>query len=80
MKVLLFGRLRDVAGWRERDFDAAPTHLSALKALIGSEDAGLAAAIDGPGVRASVDRVLVKGDVALHPKAEVAFLPPMSGG
>jgi molybdopterin synthase sulfur carrier subunit len=80
VKVLLFGRLRDLAGWRERSFDPSATHLSALKALIGAEDGALAAALDGPGVRASVDRVLVKGDVALHPRAEVAFLPPMSGG
>jgi molybdopterin synthase sulfur carrier subunit len=80
MKVLLFGRLRDLAGWRERSFDPSATHLSALKALIGAEDAALAAALDGPGVRASVDRSLVNGDAALHPRAEVAFLPPMSGG
>lgn len=80
MKVLLFGRLRDVAGWRERSFDPSATHLSALKALIGRDDPALAEALDGPGVRASVDRVMVTGDVALHPRAEVAFLPAMSGG
>jgi len=80
MKVLLFGRLRDIAGWRERSFDPSTTHLSALKALIGAEDPALAAAIDGPGVRASVDRQMVQGDAALHARAEVAFLPPMSGG
>jgi molybdopterin synthase sulfur carrier subunit len=80
VQVLLFGRLRDVAGWRERSFDPSATHISALKALIGAEDAALAAALEAPGVRVSVDRMLVKGDAALHPKAEVAFLPPMSGG
>ncbi len=27
-----------------------------------------------------LDKAVVRGDVALHPHAEVAFLPPMSGG
>jgi molybdopterin synthase sulfur carrier subunit len=80
MQVLLFGRLRDIAGWRERDFDPSATHVSALLALIAAEDEALGAALDAPGVRVSVDRVIVNGDAALHPRAEVAFLPPMSGG
>jgi molybdopterin synthase sulfur carrier subunit len=80
MRVLLFGRLSDLAGWRERAFDPPPASLAALKALIAAEDAALGAALDGPGVRAAVDRELVRGEAALRPGAEVAFLPPMSGG
>ena len=80
MRVLLFGRLGDIAGWRERGFDPAPATLSALKALIAAEDAALGLAIDAKGVRAAVDRVLVHGEAALAATAEVAFLPPMSGG
>jgi molybdopterin synthase sulfur carrier subunit len=80
MRVLLFGRLGDLAGWRERMFDPAPASLAALKALIAAQDAVLGAALDGPGVRAAVDKVLVRGEVALAAGAEVAFLPPMSGG
>jgi molybdopterin synthase sulfur carrier subunit len=79
-RVLLFGRLRDIAGWRERSFDPAPERLSALKAMIRRVDAALADALDGPGVQAAVDKALVRGDVMLRPGAEVAFLPPMSGG
>jgi molybdopterin synthase sulfur carrier subunit len=79
VRVLLFGRLSDIAGWRERSFDAPP-RLSALKALIGQDDRALAEALDGPGVRAAVDKALVRGDVALKAGVEVAFLPPMSGG
>ena len=79
-RVLLFGRLRDVAGWRERCFDPPPGRLSELKAQIRRMDGALADAIDGPGVQAAVDKALVCGDVALAPGAEVAFLPPMSGG
>lgn len=79
-RVLLFGRLRDIAGWRERCFDPAPGRLSELKAMIRRLDAALADALDGPGVQAAVDKVLVRGDALLRPGTEVAFLPPMSGG
>ena len=79
-KVLLFGRLRDLAGWRERAFDPAPASLLALKSVIAGLDADLAAALEGPGVRAAVDRVLVRGDCPLRSNAEVAFMPAMSGG
>jgi molybdopterin synthase sulfur carrier subunit len=80
MRVLLFGRLGDLAGWRERSFDPAPATLTALKALIAAQDAALGAALDGPGVRAAVDKTIVGGETALAAGAEVAFLPPMSGG
>jgi sulfur-carrier protein len=80
MRVLLFGRLGDIAGWRERGFDPPPASLSALKARIAAEDAALGLAIDAKGVRAAVDRVIVRGETALAAGAEVAFLPPMSGG
>lgn len=79
-RVLLFGRLADVAGWRVRVFDPTPERLSALRSLVGGESAELAAALLGPGVQAAVDRALVRGDPDLAGVAEVAFLPPMSGG
>jgi len=78
--VLLFGRLRDAAGWRERPFDPAPATLAALKALITEGNPGLAAALEAPGVQAAVNRALVRGDCALAEGAEVAFMPAMSGG
>lgn len=79
-RVLLFGRLGDIAGWRERALNPAPASLSALKALLAEGDAALGEALDGPGVQAAIDRVLVRGDMALSAGVEVAFLPPMSGG
>ena len=79
-RVLLFGRLSDLAGWRERAFDPAPASLSELKSWIGREDAALAAALDGPGVQAAIDKALVRGDRPLRAGCEVAFLPAMSGG
>jgi molybdopterin synthase sulfur carrier subunit len=80
MRVLLFGRLADVAGWRERSLDPAPASLAALRALLAGEDAALGEALAGKGVQAAVDKQIVRGDAALTPGAEVAFLPPMSGG
>jgi molybdopterin synthase sulfur carrier subunit len=80
VKVLLFGPLRDLAGWRERTVDPAPATLSALKASLANLDTHLGAALDGPGVRAAVDKAIAPGDPSLRPGCEVAFLPPMSGG
>ena len=79
-RVLLFGPLRDLAGWRERTFDPAPATLSALRSILASLDAALGEALDGKGVQVAVDKAVVRADVALSPGCEIAFLPPMSGG
>ena len=78
--VLLFGRLADIAGWRERRIEPMPASLSALRALLSAEDPRLGDALAGKGVQAAIDKVIVRGDVALLAGAEIAFLPPMSGG
>ena len=78
-QVLLFGRLADLAGWRERQAPAAAT-LAELKAALAALDPALGEALAGPGVLATVDKAVVRGDIALTPGAEVAFMPPMSGG
>lgn len=77
-RVLLFGPLRDLAGWRERDVAAAT--VADLRVRLGAEDPDLGEALAGKGVQVAVDQVLVRGDVALTAASEVAFLPPMSGG
>ena len=77
-RILLFGPLRDLAGWRERDVVGAS--VAALRAQILAEDADLGAALSAPGVQVVVDQTIVRGDPAVEPGAEVAFLPPMSGG
>jgi molybdopterin synthase sulfur carrier subunit len=79
-RVLLFGRLADVAGWRERKIDPAPATLAALKRGLSADNPALGEALLGPGVQAAVDKALVRGDVPLSDASEVAFLPPMSGG
>jgi molybdopterin synthase sulfur carrier subunit len=77
-RVLLFGRLADQAGWRERSVEAAS--LAALRDLLATDDPDLAQALGGPGVQVAIDKAIVRGEAALAAATEVAFLPPMSGG
>ena len=77
-RVLLFGALSDLAGWREMSLEAAS--VSDLRRLLAAADLALGEALDGPGVQVAVDQVIVRHDTALTPASEVAFLPPMSGG
>jgi molybdopterin synthase sulfur carrier subunit len=79
-RVLMFGRLADVAGWRERCLSETPATLSALRALLSAENPALGAALGGKGVQVAVGKAIVRGDAALAPGVEVAFLAPMSGG
>lgn len=79
-RVLLFGRLSDIAGWREKSLEPSPARLSDLRALLAADDAALGEALTAPGVQVALDQVLVRDDVALSARSEVAFLPPMSGG
>jgi molybdopterin synthase sulfur carrier subunit len=77
-RVLLFGRLADQAGWRDRAVEAAT--LATLRDALAADDPNLAEALSGPGVQVAVDKVVVRGEADLTPATEVAFLPPMSGG
>jgi molybdopterin synthase sulfur carrier subunit len=76
-RVLLFGALADVAGWREREVEGGST--GALIAVL-SEHEGLAGRLARPGLMTVVNRVVVRGDVAVTADDEVAFAPPVSGG
>jgi molybdopterin synthase sulfur carrier subunit len=77
-RVLLFGPLRDLAGWRERELEAAS--LAELRTALGALDPALGEALAAPGVQVALDQAIVRGDAMLRAGAEVAFLPPMSGG
>ncbi len=80
VRVLLFGRLADIAGWRDRTLATEATTLGGLRAVLGGGDAALGAALAAAGVRAAIDKVLVDDAAAVAPQSEVAFMPPMSGG
>jgi molybdopterin synthase sulfur carrier subunit len=79
-RVLLFGRLQDLAGWRARDFDPAPRSASALMARLAEEDPVLGDALKAPTVAFVLNGVVRKDDPEIAPGDEAAFLPPMSGG
>ena len=74
-RVLLFGRLADQAGWRDRVVEAGD--LATLRAILSAD---LGDALTAPGVQVAVDKAIVRGEAALTAATEVAFLPPMSGG
>ena len=77
-RVLLFGRLADLAGWREREIEGDT--LFSLKIRLAEENEVLGEALAGPGVQVALDQEIIRGDAAVTARSEVAFLPPMSGG
>ena len=77
-RVLLFGRLADVAGWREEEVEA--DSIITLHEKLAVDHFELGEALARPGVQVAVDRVITRWDTSLSPDSEVAFLPPMSGG
>lgn len=79
VRVLLFGALQDLAGWKDREIASARS-VETLKRVLAAEDAELGRALSGPGVVVALNQAIVRGDAAFGPGAEIAFLPPMSGG
>lgn len=79
LKVVLLGRLAELAGWREREFEAVKT-LSDLVLSLGRLDPDLGPALSALGVRAAVNQIISAGDAPLQAGDEVAFLPIYSGG
>ena len=77
-RVLMFGALAELAGWRERVIDAGS--LGVLRAMLAAEDAGLGERLAGPGTCAILNAEMVRGDPVLSAGDEVAFIPPVSGG
>lgn len=78
MKLTFFGRLRDAVGTAEIDC-LLPTNVvdsEDLRAYIAELYPPL---LDAP-VRLALDNVLVTGRASIAGVAEVAFLPPVSGG
>ncbi len=74
----MLGRLRDAAGWREREMPLPATTHALIDQL--AADPALGEALRGRGVQVAVNKAVVRGDHPLAAGDEVAFLPPMSGG
>jgi len=79
VKVLFFGRLKDLAGRAEDllEISEAAT-LEQLFALYASRNTELAKF--RPSLVASLNQEFASWDTPLHSGDEVAFLPPVSGG
>jgi len=77
-RVLMFGALAEVAGWREQTLEAGT--LADLRALLTEANPALGERLSGPGVFAVVNKAMVRGDCVLAVDDEVGFVPPVSGG
>jgi sulfur-carrier protein len=80
MRVLFFGRLRDLAGASEIEISEAVHSIDDLKALLGRANPALALALNEPSVRVAIDRAFAADDAPLRQAQEIAFMPPLSGG
>jgi molybdopterin synthase sulfur carrier subunit len=77
VEVLYFASLRDAAGRASEPVDTAASEVGALYAELRARH-GFALAPER--LRAAIDGAFVAWNAPLHEGAEVAFLPPVSGG
>lgn len=80
VRLVFLGKLADLAGCGEQVLDtAAPLGWDALLAALPAE---LSAAIEGDKVRVALDGTVLpdKRQLIAGEGAEIAFLPPVSGG
>lgn len=80
LKVLFFGRLRELAGDEERIFHPPPARVELLIAALAMEAPALGEALAAKGVKIAADHVYVDGSASLDGVGELAFMPPLSGG
>jgi molybdopterin synthase catalytic subunit len=78
IEVLYFAAARDAAGTSRDTLAAAPADVRALREALAAARPGLARVL--PRCRIAVDREFVDDDAPLRDGAEVAVVPPVSGG
>jgi sulfur-carrier protein len=80
-RILLFGRLSELAGVSEIDHPVG-ANLSQIRASLANDYPELVAALNDKSTRAALNLQLVPigGDPLIGPNDEVAFMPPVSGG
>ncbi|MCE9610982.1 MAG: MoaD/ThiS family protein [Chthoniobacter sp.] len=74
VKLLAFAQAADVLGFRERGIDCEPEETP--RAIL----ARLAPALDPATLRVAVDCVYADWDAPVGTAAEIALIPPVSGG
>jgi molybdopterin synthase sulfur carrier subunit len=75
--VLYFASLRDASGCAAEEVETAATDVAALYAECRARHGFV---LPQQRLRAAVDGAFVPWTTALHAGAEIAFLPPVSGG
>lgn len=76
LQLKYFGRIAELTGKSEEVRSAAVDTVAALNDVLKKEYPGLAMA----SYSIAVDHQIVRGEYPLPAKAEVALLPPFSGG
>ena len=81
VRLVFLARLREVAGMRELPVELETGSMQALRnALSLRFDAGVMARLFAENVRIAVNQSLWDGHGDLADGAEIAFLPPVTGG
>lgn len=80
--VLLFGRLKDIAGAASVPFPPGVATAADLRSRLAADHPHLAAALGGKSVRMAVNQSLVTDEAGqpISASDEIALLPPLSGG
>ncbi|HBK90429.1 MAG TPA: molybdopterin synthase sulfur carrier subunit [Parvularcula sp.] len=82
VRLRFYGRLREAAGGAERQV-ALPEHVQTadeLVAWIAGGDGALGEALARPSVKVAAGETIIPRDADIRQAAEIAFLPPFSGG
>lgn len=81
-RILFFGSLKEIAGGGEKlaDLPATVKNTAALVDWLAGGNDDLKRALNAAGVRVAVDRSLIDRKEPFDRPAEIAFMPPFSGG
>jgi molybdopterin synthase sulfur carrier subunit len=82
-KLLFFGRARDAAGCAEMtcDLPSGVETVQDLRSWLTQRDPELGAALMARDIRVAADRSICASESAsVRGAAEIAFMPPLSGG
>lgn len=81
MRILFFGRLGDRLG-RELEIEPPDGDLTIgeLRRMLCLRNVAFNEMLRDPGVKACVDRIVVRDDALVRGGQEIAFIPPLSGG
>jgi len=81
IEIRFFASIREALGLSSLSWQTEAATVGALRdELIARGGVWAEALARGRAVRASLDQVMVSDEAALRPGAELAFLPPVTGG